>query len=117
MHTISTSPNWDDSPAMQCPACGDEYTHHLSTSIFNREFTEDGPTRLITVDGFGDITNRPSNDSPSPRRDAVVLHFECESGCRFDLQFIQHKGNTFVVHHIHPKDEENDADPISGPGQ
>ena len=105
MHTYQSGDDFGDAPAITCPSCGFDYTLHVGTTIYNRELGEDGPLRKITVDGFGDITNRPSEGSPSPRRDAIVLHFTCEAGCRFDLEFIQHKGNTFLVHSAHAPED------------
>lgn len=91
-----------DSEAMPCPACGHVFTHHESTTVFVRDGGEDGPIRRIDVSINGDtaIKSNSRDPSPSERRDAVVVHFSCESGCLFDLEFSQHKGQTFVVQTI-----------------
>ena len=91
---VITDESTDD--VMPCPACGHLYTHHESTTVFVRDGGEDGPVRRVDVSIGGDtsITSNARDQSPSTRRDAVVLHFSCEGGCRFDLEFSQHKGQT-----------------------
>lgn len=94
--------NQSTDEVMPCPACGHIYTHHESTTVFVRDGGEDGPVRRIDVSIGGDtsIKSNSRDQSPSTRRDAVVLHFSCEGGCLFDLEFSQHKGQTFTSHTV-----------------
>lgn len=84
---------------VKCPSCGDEYTHHRRTTVYTVQGGEVGPTLTTRVDQMGgaSIEVDGEQNNPSSRRGAVVLHFECESQCKFDIQFIQHKGMTQVI--------------------
>lgn len=101
MHAMTANDASADD-VMPCPVCGHEYTHHESTPVFLRDGGEDGPVRRIDVSIGGDtsIKSNSRDNSPSERRDAVVLHFSCESGCLFDLEFSQHEGRTFAGHTV-----------------
>lgn len=83
-----------DEPVVLCPVCGGDLTHHQDTVSYRRS-REDGPTTM-TVMSTGESCYVPEDQNPSPRRHAVVLEFECEAGHAFTLQFVQHKGHTFV---------------------
>lgn len=87
-----------DQGIVKCPGCGDEYTHLRNVSVYSRPQGEDRPTITTRVDSMGgaNIELGGEESNPSSRRGAVVLHFECESRCRFDLKLVQHKGMTFV---------------------
>lgn len=78
---------------LDCPFCGQTYLHQDSIVEYNRR-DEDGFTRIsaMNIETAGGI---PEN--PSPRRDAVSIHFWCEN-CdnKPKLNIIQHKGQTFV---------------------
>ena len=94
---IITSPmGWEGNPTVQvqCPTCGDPYTHHDQVAVYQRRH-EDGPvTRWSPGEPVAIV---PEAECPSPRRDAIRIGFRCESGHRFWLDIIQHKGITFVV--------------------
>jgi hypothetical protein len=96
---------------MPCPVCGHEFTHHESTTVFVRDGGEDGPIRRIDVSIGGDtsIKSNSRDESPSERRDAVVVHFSCERGCVFDLEFSQHKGQTVAGHTILQRADETNG--------
>lgn len=76
-----------------CPVCDFEYSHHGKVEVFHRESGEDGNT-VIKTPGAKEIT--PSIFNPSPRRNAVRVHFEGECGHKWYLDIVQHKGNTFM---------------------
>ena len=48
---------------------------------------EEKSTKVENVKGHG--------RNPSGRRDGVILSGYCESGCKFEIEIAQHKGNTF----------------------
>jgi hypothetical protein len=98
MTTTTDLPEEYTDDVMSCPACGHLYTHHESTSIYVRDGGEDGPIRRIDVNIGGDTTIKSNSRdvSPSMRRDSVVVHFSCELGCLFDMEFSQHEGKTFT---------------------
>ena len=87
-----------ESGSIHCPSCGNEYTHHRDTTVYTRPEGEDTKTVTTRVNSMAgaSIELGGDQDNPSSRRGSVVLHFECESRCKFDLQFVQHKGMTFV---------------------
>ncbi len=93
MSAIERTEAWE-SPAWQvaCPVCGDNYTHHGQVEVFDR--TEDGPTHRLVP---GSCARVCTQENPSPRRDAVRVHFWGECGHAFHLDLLQHKGETFVV--------------------
>ena len=93
-----TFTDYDDEQAMNCPVCGFECTHITGVEVFARG--EDQPehvhtkvdmntkkTTVETVKGHG--------RNPSGRRDGVILSGHCETGCEFEIEIAQHKGNTF----------------------
>jgi hypothetical protein len=86
---------------MECPmdGCVSNWTHLLSVTCYERPGGEDTQTVAYTVSGNGHGVTRfvSDNENPSLRRDATVLHFMCEWGHLFDLQFIQHKGQTLTA--------------------
>lgn len=90
----------DGDDVLACPCCGNEYTHLCNTTVHSRRDGEDGESDAINVTPAGFIHVSKDIPNPSLRRDAVVLHFDCEAGCLFDLQFVQHKGNTYVEMHV-----------------
>lgn len=88
------SADFYDEQCVVCPECGHEYTHLLATEVYQR--SEDKATVKVYVDSCEGAGMGMSAHNPSPRRDAVVLKFECEAGHLFDMTFYQHKGNTFT---------------------
>jgi hypothetical protein len=95
-----------------CPRCNGEWIHQRNTTVFARD-EDDETTTVLTQDGLdGQVVKFPSQDTcnPSPRRQGIVIEFDCEDchhsavdyGNRhtapplFRLALIQHKGNTYV---------------------
>lgn len=97
-YAIETDEGWTGDLPMRCPVegCGFDYTHLLSVTCYERPGGEDKQTVAFTINGQGLASAGPVDGNPSGRRDATVLHFTCESGHLFDVQFVQHKGQTFV---------------------
>lgn len=79
---------------LRCPLCQFEYTHHEKTVEYQRR--EDHPVIAVFVQHHGCIVEADVDPPYSGRRGAVVLTFSCENGHRFDLQFVQHKGQTYI---------------------
>ena len=87
-----------------CPGCNGEWIHQRNTTVFAREEGDDLTTVLTQNGTDGQIVKFPSGDTcnPSPRRQGIIVEFECEN-CHYDsplpqfrLAIIQHKGNTYV---------------------
>lgn len=84
-----------------CPACGSNYLHHGTVTVFSNE--EDAPETTITEVSAAGVTTvrrapRAGSGTPSSRRDGLLIRFECEE-CHgdFELAIAQHKGNTQVA--------------------
>ncbi len=85
--------SWGKTPALLlvCPTCGFEYQKHGTVREFVRP-KEDGPSEEVS-----NGRTVPTEDNPSPRRGAVVVDVEGECGHHWQLQIIQHKGQTFCT--------------------
>jgi len=95
--SLEYSDYWaNDGPCdvLSCPECGDRFTHLEVTEVFQRP--EDGETQSVMVGAAVGVIQGPSDVNPSPRRDAVMLHFRGECGHTFAVTFMQHKGETFI---------------------
>jgi hypothetical protein len=70
--------------------------HHYATEIFDRR--EDALTGVHTIVNAGQVTlTTDLSGNPSRRRDAVQIHFTCETCCAFlTLQLAQHKGQSLI---------------------
>jgi len=79
-----------------CPVCGDTYQHHTTVTIFDRLGGEDGQSMAMNS-AHGTWVAIANADNPSSRRDAVRVHFWGECGHTWSLDFVQHKGQTFVT--------------------
>jgi len=80
-------------PHVQCPVCGDYYTHVHQVYALESvgEYADPGYQGAelygIPVGGIAE----------GWRRGAVVIELDCESGHAFSIQLQQHKGNTAVI--------------------
>ncbi len=95
--TLEYSDYWaNDGPCdvLGCPRCDCGQTHLEVTEVFQRP--EDGEPRSVMIGAAVEVIEGPSDVNPSPRRDAVVLHFRGECGHTFTVTFMQHKGETFA---------------------
>jgi hypothetical protein len=83
--------------SLTCPACGEPNMHQRKVSIFWR--TEDAEEGNHVVSQFGHtLTDISMHGNPSPRRDGIVIDFECET-CDAEprLSIVQHKGATVMA--------------------
>jgi len=80
---------------LKCPGCGGDYLHHGEVEVHGRPW-EDGASYPWVVRG-NQVELDDRRQSPSPRRDGVRIHFDCE-GCEqlSALELWQHKGTTYV---------------------
>lgn len=88
-----------------CPCCNEEYLHHGTVTVFDRN--EDAPfvrkTTVADYVGVASVDNE-SSGNPSGRRTGLSIEFWCEHCSPFDendnpkntmlLHILQHKGNT-----------------------
>ena len=88
----------DGEQSMNCPICGFECTHITGVEVFARG--EDAADHVHTAVDMEEMSTKVENvkghgRNPSGRRDGLILSGYCESGCKFDIEIAQHKGNTF----------------------
>ncbi len=76
----------DPDNAMVCPCCGYNYTH------IDRVFTRLG--RDEHEAGIYEGTRQEG--TTDSRRSALVVVFDCEAGCKFEVVIQQHKGMNYV---------------------
>jgi len=90
---------WELGRLIKCPFCGSDYLHHVRVDVYDREEDEE---KGLHVTAWGEYvqTDTDLSKNPSPRRNGVLIYFECE-GCRktFPFTIAQHKGNTFFNFH------------------
>lgn len=79
--------------SVKCPVCGMQETHHGSVISYERENGEDSQTIGKKV---GSESSFMTDHNPSRRRNAVGINFSCEGGHHFNMNIVQHKGNTFI---------------------
>lgn len=85
--------------ALLCPHCGFDYLHHkLATSYDpDGEDADHGRIAQVSEDQVIVLTNAEMAGNQSPRRNSILILFECEGcGKLSQLNIIQHKGQTFV---------------------
>ena len=90
---------WEDGEqSMNCPTCGFECVHITGVEVFTRGDDREEHTHT-TVDMLSNETSvkqiRGYGRNPSGRRDGLILSGHCETGCKFEIEIAQHKGNTF----------------------
>jgi len=84
--------------SMNCPICGFECTHITGVEVFARG--EDAADHVHTAVDMREMSTKVENvkghgRNPSGRRDGLILSGHCETGCEFEIEIAQHKGNTF----------------------
>jgi len=82
---------------LTCPACGGQSLHQGLVAVFYRD-QEDAPA-TVTIVHANDVTQVPNaKNSPSARRDGVLIDMECEN-CEAISKFAvwQHKGSTYMA--------------------
>ncbi len=95
---ITFNEMYDGEQSMNCPVCGFECTHITGVEVFARG--EDQPEHVHTKVDMNTKKTTVENvkghgRNPSGRRDGVILSGHCETGCKFEIEIAQHKGNTF----------------------
>jgi len=89
---------YDDDQLMNCPICACSNTHIKGVEVFARG--EDAAEHVHTTVDMEEMSTKVENvtgsgRNPSGRRDGLILSGYCESGCEFEIEIAQHKGNTF----------------------
>ena len=89
---------YDDDQLMNCPICASSNTHIKGVEVFARG--EDAAEHVHTTVDMEEMSTKVENvtgsgRNPSGRRDGLILSGYCESGCEFEIEIAQHKGNTF----------------------
>ena len=89
---------YDDDQMMNCPICACPDTHITGVEVFARG--EDADEHVHTTVDMEEMSTKVKNvrghgRNPSGRRDGLILSGYCESGCGFEIEIAQHKGNTF----------------------
>lgn len=82
--------------SLNCPACDNPFLHQRKVSIFWR--VEDAEEGNHVVSQLGHtLADTSMHGNPSPRRDGIVIDFECET-CDAEprLSIVQHKGATLM---------------------
>jgi hypothetical protein len=90
--------NFYESNSLECPSCNNPNLHQRKVSTFWR--IEDSNTGVCVISQFGHTLideKAPQHLNPSPRRDGILIDFECEH-CKSEprLAIYQHKGFTYV---------------------
>ena len=93
-----TFTDYGDEQSMNCPICEFSCTHITGVEVFSR--VEDAAEHThTTVDMINNETSVKKVEghgrNPSGRRDGLIISGHCESGCKFEIEIAQHKGNTF----------------------
>ena len=89
---------YHDDQMMNCPICACSNTHITGVEVFARG--EDADEHVHTTVDMREMSTKVKNvtghgRNPSGRRDGLILSGYCESGCGFEIEIAQHKGNTF----------------------
>lgn len=84
-------------PSLSCPMCGYDATHVDTVTVVTAS------RRRVIVSAHGEDERSSINvevafdaDSLSSRRHHIALVVHCENGCVSSINFIQHKGTTYV---------------------
>ena len=94
-----TFTEYEDEQAMNCPICKCNNTHITDVEVFARG--EDAEDHVHTTVDMREMSTKTENvrghgRNPSGRRDGLILSGYCESGCKFEIEIAQHKGQTFL---------------------
>lgn len=86
---------------IQCPRCGFNYMHRDSVELFEASEDADSAPHITISSGGEPSVDTDLSDNPSPRRDGMKIHFNCEScdptgGVTSTLCIYQHKGNEII---------------------
>lgn len=87
---------WNYGDELVCPVCKGTYLHQGKVEVFDCGEDMSG---LCLHTTSGDSNINVDNDfsmNPSPRRQGLRVHFECEAACKPVLNMLQHKGSTFM---------------------
>lgn len=80
-----------------CPVCGGGDMHQNTVEIFNREKEDSDKGTYVKIDKDNVTTSDDANtNNPSPRRQGMYVHLDCECGVKLRLTIGQHKGSTFM---------------------
>lgn len=92
---VETDADLGEGPCLRllCPSCSFSYQHHEAVREFVRLGGEDGAS-MVGVPGIAEWV--PNENNPSWRRGAVVIDFWGECGHCWQLEIVQHKGETFM---------------------
>jgi hypothetical protein len=83
--------------ALLCPVCEESCLHHGDIEVFNRDVEDSKEGTHLTIRGNWSEKDNDMSLNPSRRRDGLLIHFECEQGCKgVVLQIAQHKGETLM---------------------
>ena len=93
-----TFTDYEYEQSMNCPTCECTNTHITGVEVFSRG--EDAAEHVHTTVDMQEMSTKTENvkghgRNPSGRRDGVIISGHCESGCKFEIEIAQHKGNTF----------------------
>jgi len=91
----------DEDGNLYCP-CGSSYLHQTNIKVFQREEdAKDGFHVEIDMEEGVKIDNKVINwSNPSPRRQGIIIEFDCENCDAFpQLLIYQHKGQTIIGWH------------------
>ncbi len=88
----------DGEQALNCPTCRCNNTHITNVEVFSRG--EDAEDHVHTTVDMREMSTKTENvrghgRNPSGRRDGLIISGYCESGCGFEIEIAQHKGQTF----------------------
>lgn len=97
--TTGRNTNTSRAGVLRCPCCGWDCTHgdDVFVSTASGDVTH---LRASGEDDSAEVVEVYNRENPIPdagRRHAIAIRFWCEEcGCRFTLEFLQHKGETRV---------------------
>lgn len=80
-----------------CPKCRGNYLHQGKVVVFNPEKEDAKEGVKVVVAGLTVAVGPELEGNPSPRRQGLLIEFECEE-CEEDfvMAIAQHKGNTIM---------------------
>ena len=83
---------------LKCPKCESTYIHHTSVETYMRCEDSDTGSYVYTDRALNTTTigGRLPSGNPSPRRQGMVIGFDCECCGEMKLSIMQHKGETFI---------------------
>jgi hypothetical protein len=89
--------DYGDCHALMCPQCEGYRLKQTSVTVYERA-TDAAPIgTAVTINKEGTFSTEHLMGNPSPRKNAVVITFECiDCGVRSDLTLANHKGVTDV---------------------